>query len=74
MGLILKPPAAQFNKLLGGDETFKVSDGWFWGLKVPHGMCQNSAQEAHLHLVTVQRQQDGPAPYYWLLPYKSLDL
>jgi hypothetical protein len=27
-GVILKAQAVQFNKLLSGDETFKVSDGW----------------------------------------------
>jgi hypothetical protein len=33
-GVILKAKAVQFNKLLGRDETFKVSDGWLWIWKV----------------------------------------
>jgi hypothetical protein len=39
-GVILKAQAVQFNKLLGGDETFKVPDGWLWRWKVQHGICQ----------------------------------
>jgi hypothetical protein len=39
-GVILKAHAVQFNKLLSGDETFKVSDGWLWRWKVQHGICQ----------------------------------
>jgi hypothetical protein len=39
-GVILKAQIVQANKLLGRDETFKVSDGWFWRWKVRHGICQ----------------------------------
>jgi hypothetical protein len=33
-GVILKAQAVQFNKLLGGDERFNVSDGCLWRWKV----------------------------------------
>jgi transposase-like protein len=33
-GVILKAQAVKFSRLLGGDETFKVSDGWLWRWKV----------------------------------------
>jgi hypothetical protein len=39
-GVILKAKAIQFNKLLGGHETFIFSNGWLWRWKVRHGICQ----------------------------------
>jgi hypothetical protein len=39
-GVILKAQAVHFTKLLGGDETFKVSDEWLWRWKDRHGICQ----------------------------------
>jgi hypothetical protein len=39
-GVILKAQAVQFNKLLGGDETIKVSDWWLWRREVQHEISQ----------------------------------
>jgi hypothetical protein len=38
--MILKEQALNFNKLLGGDDTFKASNGWRSRWKIGHGICQ----------------------------------
>jgi hypothetical protein len=39
-GIILKAKAIQFNKLLGGDDTFIPSNGWLGRWKIRHGIRQ----------------------------------
>ena len=39
-GVILKAQALKFNNLLGGDNTFKASNGWLSRWKIRHGICQ----------------------------------
>jgi hypothetical protein len=80
-GVILNAQAVQFNKLLGGDETFKVSDGWLQRWKVRHGICQfniegnNAAAEQFSETLRKATAGSGyeTALHYKLLPKKSLD-
>jgi hypothetical protein len=45
-GEILKVQALIFNELLGGDDTFKASNGWLLRWKIRHGICQINMEGA----------------------------
>jgi hypothetical protein len=47
-GAVLKAQLVYFNTLFGGDETFKVSEGWLWWWKVCEIWRFNLKMNLHL--------------------------